>query len=366
MSDTETVTVQLSQKIGAEVLGTFVLVFFGAGTAVVSQDYVATAFAFGLAILVMVYAVGHISGGHFNPAVSVGAALSGRIAWSQAAFYAGAQLVGGLLGGLALFVLLQGIDGFEAEGNMGQNFFGDQGSSEYAAWAAFLLELLATAIFVYVILAATDLRNPNPTAAPAVIGLTLTLIHFATIGLTGTSVNPARSIGVGVFAGGDAVIQLWLFILAPLVGAAVAGLTYPLVFGRDREPVEGSGLNFSRPAPAPGYPGAWDPNAQHQQPQAYDPNAPQQWGQQGEPQQWQDPTQQWGQQGVAPQWDAGAQAQQPQQTEYPGWRWDAAAQQWVPDEQQWRQPEAPGAEGGDGGEGGEDPRTQIRPPDGPA
>src|SRR5688572_18510172 len=142
MSDTEpateTVILPLGQKIGAEAFGTFVLVFFGAGTAVVSQDYVATALAFGLAILVMVYAVGHISGGHFNPAVSVGAALSGRIPWSQAAFYAGAQLVGALLGGLMLFLLLQGDKGFEAEGNMGQNFFGDQGSG-YAAWAAFLV-----------------------------------------------------------------------------------------------------------------------------------------------------------------------------------------------------------------------------------
>jgi aquaporin Z len=341
MSDTEPVIIPLSQKVAAEVLGTFALVFFGAGTAVVSGgDYVATALAFGLVILVMVYAVGHISGGHFNPAVSVGAALSGRIAWSQVAFYVGAQLAGALLGGLALFTLLQGIEGFEASDGMGQNFFGDEGSSEYAVWAAFLLELLATAVFVYVILAATDLRNPNPAAAPAVIGLALTFIHFATIGLTGTSVNPARSIGVGVFAGSDAVVQLWLFILAPLAGAAVAGLTYHLVFGRDRDPVEGSGLNFSRPAPAAGYAGAWDPNAQYQQ-QGWDPSAQQQWGQTGQQQQW--------------------------ETQYPGWRWDAAAQQWVPDQQQqWQPPEAPGAEGGEGGEGGEDPRTQIRPPDGPA
>ena len=277
MSDTEpaaeTVILPLSQKIGAEVFGTFVLVFFGAGTAVVSGDYVATALAFGLAILVMVYAVGHISGGHFNPAVSVGAALSGRMAWSQVAVYVGAQLAGALVAGLALFTLLHGIEGFDSEGSMGQNFFGDEGSNEYAVWAAFLLEVLATAIFVYVILAATDLRNPNAAAAPAVIGLALTLIHLATIGLTGTSVNPARSIGVGVFAGSDAVVQLWLFILAPLAGAAVAGLTYGLLFGRDREPVEGSGLNFSRPArPAPN--AGWDPNAQYQQ-QAWDQGAQQ-------------------------------------------------------------------------------------------
>jgi aquaporin Z len=350
MSDTEPATIPLSQKIAAEALGTFVLVFFGAGAAVVSGgDYVATGLAFGLAILVMVYAVGHISGGHFNPAVSVGAALSGRIAWSQVVIYVGAQLAGALVGGLALFTLLHGIPDFEASGHMGQNFFGDKrpGGGEYAVWAAFLLELLATAVFVSVILAVTDLRNPNPAAAPAVIGLSLTLIHFATINLTGTSVNPARSIGVGVFAGSDAVVQLWLFILAPLAGAAVAGLTYPLVFGRDRDPVEGSGLNFSRPAPAAGYAGAWDANAQYQQ-QSWDPST-QQWGQSGQ-------QQQWGQTGQQQQWE----------TQYPGWRWDAATQQWMPDEQQqWQQPETPGAQA-PGAEGGEDPRTQIRPPDGPA
>jgi aquaporin Z len=341
MSDTEPVIHPLGQKIGAEAFGTFVLVFFGAGAAVVSGgDYVATGLAFGLAILVMVYAVGHISGGHFNPAVSVGAALSGRMAWSQVAVYVGAQLAGALFAGLALFTLLHGIDGFDSEGSMGQNFFGDEvPGGEYAAWAAFLLELLATAVFVYVILAVTDLRNPNPAAAPAVIGLSLTLIHFATLGLTGTSVNPARSIGVGVFAGSDAVIQLWLFILAPLAGAAVAGLTYSLVFGRDREPVEGSGLNLPRPA-RPATNAGWDPNAQYQQ-QAWDQSGQQQWGQ--AQQQWQTPVEQ----------------------QYPGWRWDAAAQQWVPD-QQWQQPAAPQTPGAEGGEGGEDPRTQIRPPDGPA
>ena len=344
LSDTEAAVaepaaIQLGQKIGAEALGTFVLVFFGAGTAVVSGDYVATALAFGLIILVMVYAVGHISGGHFNPAVSVGAALSGRMSWSQVGVYAAAQLAGALAGGLFLFVLLQGIDGFEAEGNMGQNFFGDQGSSDYAGWAAFLLELLATAVFVYVILAATDLRNPNPSAAPLMIGFTLTFIHFATIGLTGTSVNPARSIGVGVFAGSDAVVQLWLFILAPLLGAAVAGLTYPLVLGRDRDPVEGSGINFSRPKPAV----AWDPNAQYQ------PG----WDQSG---QWQ------GQQA----WQGQQQWQTPVEQQYPGWRWDGMAQQWVPDESY--QPEQPAAGEPAAAEPApaepEDPTTQIRPQDG--
>ena len=114
-------------------------------------------------------------------------------------------------------------------------------------WAAFLLEMILTAVFVWVILAVTDARNEHPALAPAAIGLALTMVHLASIGATGTSVNPARSIGVGVFAGCDAVIQLWLFILAPLVGAAIAGITYPLLFGHGSDPVPGSGLRRGRP-----------------------------------------------------------------------------------------------------------------------
>lgn len=323
MSDTE---FAVSQKLGAEVLGTFVLVFGGVGAFIVSGgDYVATGLAFGIAVLAMAYAVGHISGGHFNPAVSVGAAISGRLSWSQTWMYAVAQLAGALLAGLALFAVLHGFEGFDAEGNMGQNSFGDESPDEFAVWAALVVEALATAIFVYVILAVTDRRNPNAAAAPVAIGLALTMIHFATLGMTGTSVNPARSIGVGVFAGGDAIVQLWLFVVAPLLGAAVAGITYPLVFGRDADPVPGSGLNFTRPAPAGA--GGWDAAAQ---------------------QQWQQ--QQWG-----------GQQQAQQQTEYPGWKWDAAAQQWVPDPstapQQWGQ----GAQSADPDDVS---RTQIRPPHG--
>ena len=125
-------------------------------------------------------------------------------------------------------------------------------------WAAFLVEMLTTALFLSVVLAVTDKRNEHAVSAPIAIGLSLAGIHFATIGLTGTSVNPARSIGVGVFAGTDAILQLWLFILAPLLGAAIAGLAHPLVFGRDAAPVAGSGLSFSAPAPV-GYAGGWQP-----------------------------------------------------------------------------------------------------------
>jgi aquaporin Z len=239
------------QQLSAEAVGTFVLVFFGCGAAIASGDYVATALAFGLAVLVMAYAVGRISGGHFNPAVSLGAALGGRLPWRQVPWYVGAQLAGAFVAGLMLFLLLQGFEGFEAEGNMGQNSFGDAGSG-YAWWAAFLLETLMTMVFLWVILAVTDTRNEHPALAPLAIGLALAMIHFASINMTGTSVNPARSIGVGLFAGADAIVQLWLFILAPSLGAALAGLSYAAMFGRGAEPVPGSGFTLRRGAAAPG------------------------------------------------------------------------------------------------------------------
>jgi aquaporin Z len=245
------------QQASAEVLGTFVLVFFGCGTVLMTTrfeggtNYVATALAFGLTVLVMAYAVGRVSGAHFNPAITLGAAVGGRIAWRQVPIYIGAQLVGALTAGLFLFTLMHGFPGFDATGNMAQNSFGDAGSG-YAWWAAFLLEMLMTAVFIWVILAVTDVRNEHPALAPLAIGLTLTMLHFGSIAATGTSVNPARSIGVGVFAGVDAVAQLWLFILAPLLGGAIAGITYALLCGRGAEDVPGSGLRLVRIQIAPG------------------------------------------------------------------------------------------------------------------
>jgi aquaporin Z len=297
------------QKLAAEVLGTFVLVFFGCGAALMSgADVVATGLTFGLTVLVMVYAVGRVSGGHFNPAVTIGAAIGGRLAWAQTPLYFGAQLAGGIGAGAVLWVLMHGFDGFSSDGSFAQNSFGDHGSG-YAWWAAFLLELLMTAIFILVILAVTDERNEHPALAPLAIGLALAMIHFASIPATGTSVNPARSIGVGLFAGGDAIIQLWLFIVAPAIGGAVGGLLYPLLFGRGSEPVVGSGLHFARPAAAavPGY---------------------------GAPDQYQ---QQWNQQDPAVQ-AAAAYAQTAQPIIQDGWMWDAAAQQWVPAPQQFQPP----------------------------
>ena len=296
-----------AQKIAAEVIGTFTLVFFGCGTAIMSGvDYVGTALAFGLTVLCGAYAFGRVSGAHFNPAVTVGAALGGRIAWKQTPLYIGSQLVGGLLAGLSLFILVQGFDGYDVgTDGLAQNGFGDDGTG-YAVWAAFLLELILTAVFVWVILAVTDARNEHPALAPAAIGLALTMVHLASITATGTSVNPARSIGVGVFAGSDAVIQLWLFILAPLVGAAIAGITYPMLFGHGSDPVPGSGLRRAAAPAVPGY---------------------------GAPDQFQ---QEWNQQATATT-TTEAYAQEPIIQD--GWQWDHAAQEWKPLEQ-FQQPPA--------------------------
>lgn len=304
----------LQQRLSAEVIGTAVLVLFGCGSIVVygtaqaanngrllPSTVTTVGLTFGLAVMVMVYAFGRVSGGHFNPAVSVGAGVGGRMPWREVGLYALAQLAGAVLGALALYLLMQGFDNFDAEGNMGQNSFGDVGSG-YAAWAAFLLELVLTAAFVTVILAVTDERNEHPALAPLAIGLTLAAIHFVAIPATGTSVNPARSIGPALFAGPDAIKQLWLFILAPLAGAAIAGIAYPLLFGRVGERVPGSGVSFVRPrtaAQAPGY---------------------------AAPDQYQ---QQWNQEAAAA----------PEPIVQDGWQWDPVGQQWHPvgsTPEQWR------------------------------
>jgi len=345
------------QKFTAEVLGTFVLVFFGVGTAIAtSGEVITTGLAFGLTVVVMAYAVGRVSGGHFNPAVTLGAVIGGRLAWAQAGVYMLAQLIGGLLGGAVLWVVWQGMPGFSSEGSFGQNAFGEQSGNGLAWWAAFLVEAVATLIFLLVILSVTDERNEHPGLAPLAIGLSLAMIHFTLIPLTGTSVNPARSIGAGVFAGSDAILQLWLFVLAPLVGGGLAGLLYPALFGRGSEPVLGSGLRFARrqaPGAVPGY-GA--PDAYQQQwNQQY--GAPgQQMGQPAPGQQWPPQPPHWQQQ---PQYPTGGQPpqqqgwpQQPGQQQQPG---QPPAQQ----QQGWpqQQPQQPPWPGGD-----DDGQTQVRPP----
>ncbi|MDR7253542.1 aquaporin Z [Nocardioides sp. BE266] len=229
-----------SKKLAAEFLGTFVLVFGGCGTAVlattnpdVGVGWLGVALAFGLTVLTMAYAVGHISGGHFNPAVTLGAAAGRRIAWSEVPAYIGTQLVAGIVAGALLLVVASGLDGFSAQDSgFASNGYGDRSPMGYGLLACLVIEVLLTAVFLWVILGSTDTRAPKG-MAPLAIGLALTLIHLISIPVTNTSVNPARSIGVGLFAGGDAIAQLWLFILAPVVGGLVAGFSYAMLLGDD-------------------------------------------------------------------------------------------------------------------------------------
>ena len=371
MSDT-TATPTTGQKFTAETLGTFVLVFFGCGAAMRSGgDYVATGLTFGLTVVVMTYAVGRISGGHFNPAVTLGAVLGGRLPWNQVGIYMAAQLFGGLLAGASLFGLNHGFEGFTAKGNMAQNFYGDQGTG-FAWWAALLLEILLTAVFLWVILAVTDERNEvNVAMGPLAIGFALAMIHFASLSATGTSVNPARSIGVGVFAGTDAIVQLWLFVVAPLLGAAIAGLSYPVLFGHGSAPVAGSGLNFGGGRKGdqfvPGsYEAQWNQGQQAQQGGWGQPGAawgapPQQqaWGQPVPPQQQPEPA--YGAQQGQP--GQGAQQGQPAQWGQPAPQQPGQPGQWGAPQPQPGQPQ-PGAPGHWGNpEGDDDGRTQVRRPD---
>ncbi|MDO5645440.1 MAG: aquaporin Z [Dermabacter sp.] len=234
----------MTVRLAAEFLGTFVLVFGGAGSAIFSASVLATdndsinmgigfagvALAFGLTVLVMAYAVGHISGGHFNPAVTLGAFLAGRVEGKAVLPYMLTQVVGASAAGLALFVIASGKPGFSAvESGFATNGYGDLSPNGYSLLAVLLAEVLLTAIFLYVILGATDARAPQG-FAPIAIGFSLTLIHLVSIPISNTSVNPARSLGVAWFAGSGPLTQVWAFILAPLVGAAIAGLTYGLVF----------------------------------------------------------------------------------------------------------------------------------------
>ena len=222
----------LSKKLAAEFLGTFVLVFGGCGTAVLAGRQVGNpgiALAFGLTVLTMAYAVGHVSGGHFNPAVTLGAAASRRFPWREVPAYVGTQLVAAIAAGGVLLLVARGAAGFDATlSGFASNGYGDRSPGGYSLLACAVIEVLLTAVFLLVILGATDVRAPTG-FAPVAIGLGLTLIHLISIPVTNTSVNPARSIGVGLYAGSDAIAQLWLFILAPVAGGLLAGATYKLL-----------------------------------------------------------------------------------------------------------------------------------------
>ncbi len=232
-----------AQKLGAEFLGTFVLVFGGCGAAVLAGTFLSgrvqlgigfagVALAFGLTVVTMAYAVGHISGGHFNPAVTLGVAAAGRFPWRDVVGYIITQVVAAIAAAAVLFVIASGKEGFSAQDSgFATNGYGDRSPGGYSLLACALIEVVLTAVFLYVIVGVTDTRAPKG-FAPLAIGLSLTLIHLVSIPVTNTSVNPARSIGPALFAGSDALAQLWLFILAPVAGALIAGFTYALLVGR--------------------------------------------------------------------------------------------------------------------------------------
>lgn len=235
-------TPALPTRLLAEFLGTFVLVFGGCGSAVFAASvltdesinmgigFLGVALAFGLTVLVMAYAVGHISGGHFNPAVTLGAVIAGRAEWKDVIPYWVSQIIGATVAGAILLAIATGKDGFDpVASGFATNGYAERSPDGYSLAAVLIAEIVLTAIFLYVILGATDRRAPVG-FAPIAIGLALTLIHLVSIPISNTSVNPARSLGVAWFAGPDALIQVWAFILAPLIGAAIAGFTYKMLF----------------------------------------------------------------------------------------------------------------------------------------
>jgi aquaporin Z len=237
----------MSRRLAAEVLGTFWLVFAGCGSAVIAASvrdngfplgigYLGVGLAFGLTVVTMAYAVGHISGGHFNPAVTLGLATSGRLPWRDVLPYVVAQVLAGVAAAALLWVIASGSPSFAGQaGGFASNGYGDRSPGGYSLLAAALTEVVLTAFFLLVILGSTDTRAPKG-FAPLAIGLSLTLIHLVSIPVTNTSVNPARSTGPAIFAGADALGQLWLFWVAPLVGGAVAGVVYAWLLGRDTAP----------------------------------------------------------------------------------------------------------------------------------
>jgi aquaporin Z len=226
----------LPKRVTAELFGTFVLVLGVIGTALFSSGntgILGVALAVGLTVVAAAYAVGHISGGHFNPAVTLGAAASGRFAWRDVPYYVLAQIVGGALATTILFAIsANGPEGLLADvtnSGFASNGFGEHSPAGFGLVAVIIAEVVLTAVFLYVILGVTDRRAPSG-FAPLAIGLTLTLLHLVAIPISNASFNPARSIATAIYGGPDALIQLWVFIVAPIVGALIAGFTYGALF----------------------------------------------------------------------------------------------------------------------------------------
>ncbi len=233
----------LSRRSVAEFIGTFWLVFGGCGAAVLAAafpglgiGFVGVALAFGLTLLTMAFAIGHISGCHINPAVTVGLVVGKRFPLSELPAYVIAQVLGGLTGSAVLYFIASGKAGFSLAGGFASNGYGEHSPGGYSLSACLAAEVVLTFMFLMIILGATDKRAPQG-FAPIAIGLGLTLIHLIGIPVTNTSVNPARSTGPAIFVGGWALQQLWLFWVAPIVGAALGGVVYALFFEAEPAPV---------------------------------------------------------------------------------------------------------------------------------
>lgn len=229
-----------SKKYLAEFFGTLWLVLGGCGSAVISAAFpgvgiglLGVALAFGLTVLTMVYAIGHISGCHLNPAVTVGLWAGGRIKSNDVLPYIISQVLGGIAGAGILYLIASGQMGFDISGGLASNGYGEHSPGGYSLLSGFVSEVVMTFFFLFVILGATDDRSPKGLAGIA-IGLTLTIIHLVSIPVTNTSVNPARSTGPAIFVGGWALSQLWLFWIAPIIGAALAGFVYPIMAGKNK------------------------------------------------------------------------------------------------------------------------------------
>ena len=232
----------LSHRAGAELFGTFWLTFGGCGAAVMAAafpglgiGFLGVALAFGLTVMTMVYAVGHISGGHFNPAVTIGLWAGGRFKGSDILPYIAAQVIGAILAAAVLYMIASGKQGF-VTGGFASNGYGDLSPGKYALGSCLLMEMVAAFFFLFIILGATSPKAPAGFAGLA-IGLALSLIHLISIPVTNTSVNPARSTGPALFAGHAYTAQLWLFWLAPIVGAVLAGFVYAIFRDAEPEPV---------------------------------------------------------------------------------------------------------------------------------
>jgi len=226
----------LGKRCAAELIGTFWLVFGGCGSAVLDAAFpnlgighLGVAFAFGLTVLTMAFAIGHISGCHLNPAVTVGLVMGNRFKAGEIVAYVIAQVVGGIAAAAVLYVIASGKAGFTLADGFASNGYGDHSPGGYSLVAGSVAEVVLTFMFLVIILGATDKRAPQG-FAPIAIGLGLTLIHLIGIPVTNLSVNPARSTGPAVFVGGWALAQLWLFWVAPILGAAIAGIVYRQAF----------------------------------------------------------------------------------------------------------------------------------------